>query len=278
MSYKIVVDSCCELPSKYRKSDQFEIIPLGLGIDDYHIMDDETFDQADFIRRVAASPSCPRSACPSPDRYRQAYTCDADDIYVVTLSSHLSGSYNSALIGKDIYHEETGSKNIYVTDSKSASCGETQIAYKLKELADSGLPFEEVISQINLYRDSMKTFFVLDNLDALRKNGRLSRSKALIATTLNIKPVCCGVDGDIQQCAQGHGIKKAIIKMISIIEKDVKDPEDRTLMVSHCNCFERGMLVKDMIMSRVPFKDFVVLDMAGVSTLYAGNGGIIVTY
>ena len=96
MSFKIVIDSCGELPESYKNNPNFESVPLTIDVDDFHIIDDETFDQADFLKKVAASPNAPKSACPSPERYMQAYETDADNVYVVTLSSQLSGSYNSA--------------------------------------------------------------------------------------------------------------------------------------------------------------------------------------
>ena len=277
MSYKIVVDSCCDLPEEYRKDPRFEVVPLGLEVGDYHIMDDENFNQKEFLEKVATSDQCPKSACPSPDRYMRAYTTDAEDVYVVTLSSHLSGSYNSAILGKEIYHEELGDKNIYVADSLSAACGETQIALKAMELAESGLSFEEVIPLLETYRDKMSTYFVLDNLDTLRKNGRLSGMKAFVASTLNIKPICAGNHGDIVQRGQGVGIKKALIKMTELVVRETEHPEEKRLMISHCNCFERAMVVKDMIIAKAPFQDVIVVDTAGVASMYANDGGIVVT-
>lgn len=277
MSYKIVVDSCCDLPEEYRKDPRFEVVPLGLEVGDYHIMDDDNFNQKEFLEKVATSDQCPKSACPSPDRYMRAYTTDAEDVYVVTLSSHLSGSYNSAILGKEIYHEELGDKNIYVADSLSAACGETQIALKAMELAESGLSFEEVIPLLETYRDRMNTYFVLDNLDTLRKNGRLSGMKAFVASTLNIKPICAGNHGDIVQRGQGVGIKKALIKMTELVVRETEHPEEKRLMISHCNCFERAMVVKDMIMAKSPFQDVIVVDTAGVASMYANDGGIVVT-
>ena len=277
MSYKIVVDSCCDLPEEYRKDPRFEVVPLGLEVGDYHIMDDDNFNQKEFLEKVATSDQCPKSACPSPNRYMRAYTTDAEDVYVVTLSSHLSGSYNSAILGKEIYHEELGDKNIYVADSLSAACGETQIALKAMELAESGLSFEEVIPLLETYRDRMNTYFVLDNLDTLRKNGRLSGMKAFVASTLNIKPICAGNHGDIVQRGQGVGIKKALIKMTELVVRETEHPEEKRLMISHCNCFERAMVVKDMIMAKAPFQDVIVVDTAGVASMYANDGGIVVT-
>lgn len=192
MSYKIVVDSCCELPEDLRKDPRFEVVPLGLEVGDYRIMDDENFDQKLFLKKVAECPVCPKSSCPSPERYRKACETDADRVYIVTLSSNLSGSHNSALLGKNLYLEKEGEKRIHVVDSRSASCGETQIALKAMELEEQGLPFETIVERLEEFRNGMHTYFVLDNLETLRKNGRLTGVKALVASTLNIKPVMAG--------------------------------------------------------------------------------------
>ena len=104
--YKIIVDSCGELTEEMKKDGRFVNVPLTLEIDGEHIIDDETFDQAYFIKRVAESPNAPKSACPSPNAYMEEMECDADNIYVVTLSAELSGSYNSACLGRDLFEEE----------------------------------------------------------------------------------------------------------------------------------------------------------------------------
>ncbi|MCR5674150.1 MAG: DegV family protein [Lachnospiraceae bacterium] len=278
MSYKIVVDSCCELPDAYRHDPRFERVPLAIEVGSWQTLDDEHFDQQEFLRRVAETEACPKSACPSPDRYCKAYDTDADDVIVVTLSSHLSGSYNSALLGKNIYEEEHGPKNIYICDSESACGGETQYALKAMELEEQGLPFDEVIAELERFREGMRTWFVLDSLEHLRKNGRLSNWKAFVATTLNIKPVCYGDHGVIVQKGQGIGMKKALMKMSDMITAGVKDPEEKTLIVSHCNCYERAMLVKDQFLSHIPFGKSLVLDTTGIGSLYAQDGGIVVTY
>ena len=140
----------------------------------------------------------------------EAYHVEADHIYAVTLSSHLSGSYNSAVLGKNLYLEKYGEKKIHIVDSESASCGECQIALKLMELEEQGLPFEEIVEKIEAFRSDMRTYFVLDNLETLRKNGRLSNMKAAVASTLNIKPVMASDKGTIVQRGQSIGMKKAL--------------------------------------------------------------------
>lgn len=277
MSFKIVVDSCCELPAEYLEDPRFQIVPLGLEVGEYQIQDDEHFDQAEFLKKVAEYPKCPKSSCPSPERFREAYRTDAEHVYAITLSSHLSGSYNSAILGMNLYREKYGNKQIHVIDSESASCGETQIVRKLVELEEQGLAFDEIVRQIETFRSNIHTFFVLDNLETLRKNGRLTGVKALVASTLNIKPIMAGDKGSIVQRGQSVGMKKALRRMAELILEDAGETKDRVLMITHCNAPDRAELVKKIMMDAAQFKDCLIMDTRGVSSMYANDGGIIVT-
>lgn len=277
MSYKIIADSCCEFPEEYRKDARYQVVPLELMVEDEVIIDDETFDQAEFLKKVAASPKCPKSACPSPEKYMEAYRTEAENVFVFTLSSKLSGSYNSAELGKKLYHEKYGEKNIYICDSESASCGETQLALKAAQWSEEGLAFGEICKKLADYRDHMNTYFVLNNLETLRKNGRLSGVKALVASTLSIKPVMGADKGEILQLGQAIGIKKALAKMAEAVAKEAVHPEEKMLMITHCNCRERAESVRKMILEKIRVKGTLVMDTRGVSSMYANDGGVIVT-
>lgn len=277
MSYKIVVDSCCELPKEFLGDPRFERVPLGLEVGDYQILDDENFNQAEFLEKVAQCPTCPKSSCPSPERFMNAYHTDAERVYVITLSSHLSGSYNSAMLGVNLYKEQYGEKLIHVVDSESASCGECQIALKIMELEESGLSFEEVVKQAEDFRSEMHTYFILDNLETLRKNGRMSNVKALVASTLSIKPVMIGDKGTIVQHGQAIGMKKAMNKLVEYFVNEVPNPSEKRLMISHCNAPDRAEIMKNLLLHRVSFKDIIIIDTAGISSMYANDGGFIVT-
>ena len=128
-----------------------------------------------------------------------------------------------------------------------------------------------------MFKRKMRTYFVLDNLETLRKNGRLSGVKALVASTLNIKPVMIGNLGMIEQKGQAIGINKALARLADNIIADVAHPEKRTLMISHCNCPERAAYMRTLMEKRASYKKVVILDTAGVSSMYANDGGIIVT-
>ena len=145
MSYKIAIDSCGELLDEWKNDGRIESIPLTLTVGGENIIDDENFDQKDFLKKVAACPECPKSACPSPERYMKAHECDAEHIYAVTLSAELSGSYNSAILGKNLFLEEQPEKKVHVFNSKSASGGQSLIAMKIVECEEKGLSFEEVV-------------------------------------------------------------------------------------------------------------------------------------
>ena len=275
--YKIIIDSCGELPEELKADGHFCNVPLEIEVDGYHITDDETFDQKDFLQRVKNCIHSPKSACPSPERYMTAFEGEAEHVYVITLSGKLSGSYNSAVLAAQLYNEEhEDTKQIHVFNSRSASIGETLIGLKVQEMEENGLAFEEVVAQVEEYISSMNTFFVLETLETLRKAGRLSNLKALVATTLNIKPVMGSTkEGMIQQLGQARGMKKALNKMVEDMLKVTKNCENRVLAIAHCNCPERAEFVKEAIEKVAKFKKIVIVNTAGVSSMYANDGGLI---
>lgn len=220
-----------------------------------------------------------KSSCPSPERIWNFITDEEKRVYAVTLSAELSGSYNSAQLGKELWKEENegAEKQIYVFNSRSASVGETLIARKIQECEERGESFEEVIEHVEAYIEEQHTYFVLENLDTLRKNGRLTGIKSLMASALNIKPVMGSTpEGTICQLGQARGVKKAIAKMVDHIVMDGKRTEDKVLAISHCNCPERAREVERMILDKIKVKDSFIVDTGGISTMYANDGGIIV--
>ncbi len=277
MNYKIVIDSCGELLDEWKQDTRFESVPLTLTVGNENIIDDSTFDQADFLKKVADCPECPKSACPSPERYRKAFDCDADHVYCVTLSAELSGSYNSAMLGRSLVEEKHPGKKIHIFNSCSASVGETLIALKIQECEEKGMDYKQTIDTVEHYISQQNTFFVLENLETLRKNGRLSRVKALVASALKIKPVMGATqEGTICQLDQARGMNKALVKMVEHIQEVTTDSVNRTLAISHCNCAQRAQMLKEALEEKMNLKKILVLDTAGVSSMYANDGGIIV--
>ena len=269
MDYKIIVDSCGELTHKMRDSGIYETASLSMQVDGDIIVDDSRF---------AASPECPKSSCPSPEEYMELYRGSQKRVYAVTLSSELSGSYNSAQLGRKLFFEEQDAeKDIHVFNSRSASVGETLIAMKIQECEEKGLGFEETVKATEKYIEDQHTYFVLENLDTLRKNGRLTGIKSFVASALNIKPILGSTPkGTICQFGQARGMKRALTKMVEQIAGETKETKDKVLAISHCNCPERAREVERMLLDRMNVKSSFVVDTAGISTMYANDGGIIV--
>lgn len=282
MTYKIIGDSCLDLTEELKKDPGFQMIPLTLQVGNVQVIDDETFDQSAFIEMVKACPECPKTACPSPESFKKAYEeADADAVFVITLSNHLSGSYNSAVLAKELYEEEKKeagepvTKKIAVIDSLSASSGELDQAFYIRDLCEQGLDFETVAEMAEAYSHRMKTYFVLETLDTLRKNGRLSGLQAFFATALNIKPVMGAEEGVIIKLDQARGINKALQRMCDIAVKETGDTSGKRVVICHVNHQERALYVKAELEKRASFKEIVITEAAGVATVYANDGGII---
>ena len=277
MKYRVALDSGGELTPELEGREEFVYVPLMLMVNGVHIVDDGHISQKEMVDRIAQDPDCPKTACPSPEAYYKAFDCGAERVYAVTLSAALSGSYQSACVAKEMFLEDHPDAKVHVFNSISASVGEGLTVLKIAELEEKGLSFEEIVRQTEAYVHSKQTFFVLDNLETLRKNGRLSGMKALAAAVLKIKPICYGTDeGAIGQLDQARGMGKAIVKMVSYIVDRTPDPGNRILGIGYCNCLERAEIVRDEILKRMHVRDVVMLQTGGLSTIYANDGGIIV--
>ena len=279
MKYRIIVDSCGDLTEELKMTGYYESAPLTIDVDGYQIIDDETFDQADFLRRVDMSPNCPKSSCPSPECFRELIDCEAENVYIVTLSGNLSGSYNSAVLAVKLFKEENSEKNVCVIDSKSASIGMTLISLVIKAGEESGLDFDTIVKNAEAYRDEMNTFFVLESLETLRKNGRLSNLKAFVANKLNIKPVMAATkEGTIYQLGQAIGINKALSKMVDLSLEKVSNTAGKIAAIAHCNNLKRAEWVKSKLMEKGKFREIFIVNTGGISSMYANEGGIIVAF
>ena len=278
MSFKIIVDSCCDLTPAQLREECFVKVPLTIRVGGHTIVDDDTFDQGELLWRMKESETAPQSACPSPMQYLEAFNCGADDLYVVTLSALLSGSHNAAAQARSIWLEDHPGANVHIFNSCSASAGEVLVALRIQELAQSGMDFTTVVDQVSRYINEMQTYFVLETLDTLRKAGRLNRVQSLVTSTLRIKLLMGATpEGEICKKGQAMSVKQALNKMVALMADDLKHVGKR-LSIVHCNCLERAFYVKELAMKQCRFDEILVSDTGGISTMYANDGGIVVAY
>jgi DegV family protein with EDD domain len=276
MSFRIVGDSCCDFTEKELEKEYIRSVPLTLTVGDKEILDDENIDTEKLIKLMAECDEAPRSACPSPEAFMKNFD-GVNEVYVVTLSSKLSGSYNSAMIAKQIYTAEHPEVKVHVFDSKSAAAAQHLICEKIEECALAGMTYRDVVSTVNDYIGKQKTYFVLEDLSVFIKNGRVPRVKGAMANVLNIKPVLAGDDGEIVQLDQGRGMNKALNKMLWQIEKQGFD-KTRKVEITECNSYERCMNIRKIMIEKFGFKNVVVLKAHGLSTMDENEGGVVLSF
>ena len=279
MGFKIVVDSCCDLTGQMLKDPRFIKVPLTIRSNGSSFIDNETFDQADLLWAMKQSEEAPSTACPSPQSYLDAYQGpEEEDVYVVTLSALLSGSHNSAEQARMLMEEDHPNKNVYVFNSCSASSGEVLVALKVRELAESGAPFKHVVREVEQFIYQMQTMFVLETLENLRKNGRLTRLQSVITGALKIKLLMAATpEGEICKLGQMLSMKQALSKMVDHMANDPAHA-GRTLAICHCNCRDRAFQVKAMAEQRCKFAHILILEAGGITSVYANDGGIVAAY
>lgn len=277
MTYRIVCDSCTDLPLELAADPHVKKVPLSIQVGPETIIDDESFCQGVLLQRMRAWRDAPKTACPAPSMFLDQFLEEGDS-YVVTLSGQLSGSYNAAMQARAIYLEEGGKGNVHVFNSRSAASGQALIALLIWELANCGLPFGQVVEQTETYISQMKTLFVLENLDNLRKNGRLTRMQALVTGALHVKLLCGSTpEGDIQKLGQGLSVKQTLARMVCRMEEDAAHV-GRRLILAQCNCQERAEALRELIQKRCRFGEILIVPTGGISTVYADDGGIVAAY
>lgn len=283
MSYQILMDSCGDSSEKMKRSLHITQIALRIQIGKEEFLDDEFLDKKELLDKLKQAEQIPISSCPSPAQYVEACDPDSERIYILTGSSLLTGSYNSAKLAERMLKKENEKagrqQEICVIDSKSASAGETLIAMKLLEWEEQNLSFETIKKKIHCLVRQMKTRFVLESLQMLELSGRLTGLKARLANALHICPVLSSTEeGAICQTGQARGTKKALMMLTRQILKDGRERKPKRIVISHCNCPEKAFALKAILMERLPETKIRIVSTNGISCMYAGEGGVIVAY
>ncbi len=276
--YKIVAGSSCDMTEDMQKELGVSLVAFKITIDGEEYLDDENLDVLQMIDRMNKSKEQTRTACPAPGDFLKSYEGE-DDIFVVTISKHLSGAYNAAKIAKDMYKEKNPEKKIHIFDSESASAGETAVVLKLREEIEAGHDFNTIVSNVNIYISELKTFFILESLNNLIKNGRISKAAGLIANVLNFKPIMQdNGKGEISLYEKVRGNKRAFRTLVDAIGKEGMKSDGRRMVITHVNAYERASKLRDEIIKRYNFKEIILVQTKGLCSVYADDGGIVVVY
>ncbi|WP_312699786.1 DegV family protein [Sedimentibacter sp.] len=274
MKDNLVVDSCVDFNED---TQDIARVPFRILIDEEEIVD-ENLSIHSLIAKMKNTKNQIKTACAPPEDFINKLV-EQKNNFIVTISSQLSGSYNSAMVAVESFKEKFPNSFVHIFDSKTAAAGETLVSIKVKQLIEDNFNTSEIVEQTNKYISKLRTFFILESLDNLAKNGRISNLKAILANMLHIVPIM-GEDGEgrIELKENVRGRKKAFARLIDMIAECNVDFENTVLGITHVNCLEKAEKLRDDIKAKYPFKDVKIFNSSGLSTIYADDGGIVIAF
>jgi len=277
MQWNIVTDSSCDLKEFAREDERIEFssVPFVIRAGSREFIDDENLNVAEMVEALAATKEAGRTSCPSPEMWLEHFNHGGDTV-AVTISSNLSGSYNSACLAREMMLEKTPERNIAVIDSKSAGPELTMIVRRLRTLIDEGIPFAEIVERLNQYADKVQTLFALTSFDNLVKNGRVSRIAGFVAGKLGMCGVGVANDGRIDVKSKVRGTQKALHTIIETMKENAFSAGE--VLISHCMNEELALRLKEKICQMWEGAHVEIMPTRGLCSFYAEKGGMIVAY
>lgn len=281
MTWNIVSDSSCDLRMASFESEcvRFETVPLRIQVGDREFTDNDDLVIPDLLDAMSQEKSASSTACPSPAAFARAF--EAGDCTVCfTISANLSGTYNSAVMGREMVLEEHPEKKICIIDSKATAGAMVLLIRKAKELmeADETGDFEGICDQLRLYQAALRTCFTLENFDNLIKNGRMRPLVGTLLHSLGIHVIADATpQGTIHVADKARGEAKTY-KTITALMKSSKDCTGAEVVISHCENMAGALKLKQQILEDLPVKSVDVISCRGLTSFYAMEKGLIIGY
>lgn len=274
--FKIVVDSSSDLTKDYLQDEavDFDVIPLTICVGEKEFVDNGELNVDTMLSELKAYDGKTSSSCPSPASYMESFA-GAEYVFCITISSKLSGSYNSAMLTRQ---QSDNGGHILVIDSKATSGTMVLIVDELVRLIHAGLDFEDISKRIMQFTEKRSLYFVLDNFDNMVKNGRVNKALAFIAMVLKIKPLCYACEGEVKVLQKVRTRKSAIARLIELISKEKPDYSQDDCVISYCRDSQTATFIQDTLSHICNFRKIQVMPMRGLCSYYALENGIIVSF
>lgn len=279
MICSIVSDSSCDLKMSEFDSGEilFETVPLRLQVGEREYIDNDELDVPQFVAAMSQEKTASSTACPSPAAFAKAFE-KADRTLCFTISSNLSGTYNAAVLGRDMVLEEHPEKEICVIDSKATAGAMILLIRRAKKLLETGGDFEDICAQLRLYQAALRTCFTLENFDNLIKNGRMRPLVGTLLHSLGIHVVADATpQGTIHVAGKARGEAKTW-QAITALMGDSKDCTGAEVIICHCENLAGALKLKEQILRDLPVKSVELFPCRGLTSFYAMEKGLIIGY
>ncbi|MBR6766627.1 MAG: DegV family protein, partial [Clostridia bacterium] len=278
MNWKIVVDSGCDLKSvdNLPANIAFDYIPLTLHVENTDYIDDADCDIPRMMEHMYAYKGKSSTACPSPEDWASRFR-DCDCCIAISTSSGVSGTCNTARLGREMALEEDPNRRIFVVDSLSIGPEMTLLVEETIRFIQEGLSYEEVCKAIQKYNLRTKLCFMLSSVDNLVKNGRLNRLAGATVNVLGIRLVGIASEvGTLQLESKCRGFKKAAAEIMRIIKKD--GFKGGKIIIGHVFNEIEAKVIASSILSEFPKCPLRIMKLGAICSFYAEKGGMIISY
>jgi len=282
--YIIMTDSCIDLPNKMAEEMELSVIPLSVRVDekDYtNYLDEREITFKEFYRLLRAKAKTSTSQA-NPIAFIEAMTPileSGKDVIFIGISSALSGTFNSSLQAKEELKEKFPDRKIILIDSISASMGQGLLvtyAYRLKQ---EGKSIDEVAKWVEENKIKLSHLFTVDDLNHLKRGGRLSPVKAMVGTIMRVKPILhVSSLGKLTVQGKARGRQSAIAALVDRMAETIEKPEGQTIYISHGDCEEDALKAKELIINRLPIKDVVIGYIGPVIGSHSGPSTLAIFY
>lgn len=274
MKSKIVLDSSGDLHS-FSEAD-FACVPLTIHAGEREFVDDETLDREDMLAYLQEHKGKSTTSCPGVGDYLQAFG-DADEVYCVTITSHLSGSYNAASVAARTFQEQHPDRRVHVFDSLSTGPSMILMAEKLRDLIREALPFEAIVSGVEAYKRKLKLIFTLESLHNLAANGRVPFAVAAVTGMLGIRVIGrASEEGKLEVVGKARGEKKLLAQQLSrILDMGY---EGGKLIIQHCENAAGASALAEALRNVFPAAKIRIGQTGGLCSFYAERGGMIIGF
>ena len=277
--FVIMTDSCCDLPKEYILENNIPFAKLPFSYNGNEFLDDlgQTVSQKQFFDDLRAGALANTSQANSESFYnifKSAAEQNKDVVYV-GVSSGLSGTYNSANIGKVTTLEEFPNTRIYLIDVLTASLGQGLMVMKAVEMKKNGSSAQEIVTEIQNTIQNLNTYITVDDLNFLKRGGRISNVAATLGIVLHIKPIITiNHEGKVMPILKIRGRKKSLTKIAELVRDKIRNPETQTIAICHGDCIEDAERLKAEILQMVKVKEVMIHFIGPVVGRFSGPGGM----
>ena len=273
---KLLVDGGCDLPENILEKYNIELVGLNVSFNDESYIAGVEIDNETFYKKMSESKELPKTSCPSPDWFLEAYKGD-EDVLIITVSSLLSGTYSSAKLAKDMYEDKNSNKKIEVLDSMSGSIGQGLLAIKAAELINEGKNLDEIVSILEKLKNDVIFYGTLETLENAIKGGRINPLAGKLINALNFKAIIQVTEGVVKPIDKARGVNNSLKKVLEYVESNIKNVDEKILVIAHAHCEDKASKIKESLEIKYKFKDIIIAEIGPVMGTYTSQGAILIS-